>query len=389
MQVDLDQEQLDFRDRVRDYMTRQMMTDDFVAELQQAEFSHGGGPVYWQKMRQLGKDGWIRLSWPKDLGGDGADPVSQYILVDEAKRAGFPWPQLSANSIGPVLARHAQAAIRDRVVSEILNGEAYLAIGYSEPGAGSDLAALRTRAERDGDDWVINGQKIWTSCANFSQYIWLAARTDPDPASRHKGITLFLVPTDTPGYSCTLIHTLGVVTTATYYDNVRIPDSYRISEVNQGWALVTSQLNIERLSLASYGHVAKLFDQTLRLLRQDENYRPLLAEPWVQRSVALCHAKLEALKILCLRAAWVMNKGDSGMVEASTTKVYGSELFVEICRQLGEVLGRASNLRSGQDAVLDGLLETWYRKGSVLTFGGGANELQRNIIATAGLKLPR
>ncbi|WP_027948285.1 acyl-CoA dehydrogenase family protein [Haliea salexigens] len=389
MNLDLNPDQESFRQRVRKYMTEVMMTPDFVAELAQREFSHGGGPVYWEKLRQLGADGWIRLSWPKELGGDGADAISQYLLVDEAKRAGFPWPQLSANSIGPVLARHAQDAIRERLVTEILNGDSYLAIGYSEPGAGSDLAALKTRAERDGDDWVINGQKIWTSCANFAQYIWLAARTDPDPASRHKGLTVFLVPTNTPGYSHTLIETMGVTTTATYYDNVRIPDTWRISGINQGWSLITGQLNIERLSLASYGHVAKLYDQVLQLLQADAAWQPLLELPWVQRNLAWCHARLEALRVMCLQAAWRMDQGSTGMVEASTCKVYGSELFVEVCRRLGEILGTAGALRSGNAAALDGLIEAWYRKGSVLTFGGGANELQRTIIANAGLGLPR
>lgn len=393
MNVDLNEEQLAFRQRVRDYMTNVMMTPDFAAEMREDRFNHGGGPIYWQKMRQLGSDGWIKLSWPKELGGAGADPVQQYILVDEAKRAGFPWPALSANSIGPVLARHAQPAIRDRVVAEILGGEAYLAIGYSEPSAGSDLANLRTRAVRagtdDGDDWIINGQKIWTSCANYSQYIWLAARTDPDISKRHKGITLFLVPTNTPGYSCTLIETLGVQTTATYYQDVRISDHYRIGEINGGWSLITGQLNLERLSLVNYGHVAKLYDETLNLLKSDARFTPLLQESWVQRNLAIARVKLEALKVLCLKAAWVMSNGGSGMVEASSTKVFGSELYVELGRLMSEILGPVSAISDGSDCVLQGLVEKWYRKGTVHTFGGGANELQRTIVATGALNLPR
>jgi len=389
MNVDFNDQQRAFSAQVRDYMTNEMMTPDFVAELQQEAFSHGGGPIYWQKMRKLGTDGWIRLSWPVEQGGAGADPVEQYILVDEAKRAGFPWPALSANSIGPVLARHAQPEIRDRVVSEILDGEAYLAIGYSEPSAGSDLASLKTRAERNGDDWIINGQKIWTSCANFSQYIWLAARTDPDPASRHKGITIFLVPTDAPGFSCTTIRTLGVLTTTTYYQDVRIPDSYRIGEVNAGWKLITNQLNVERLSLVSYGHVSKLYDETLTLLHNEPELQPLLEEPWVQRNLALAHVKLEALKLLCMKAAWKMERGDSGMVEASATKVYGSELYIELGRLMAEILGDACLISKGPGTLLNGLVEKWYRKGTVHTFGGGANEIQRTIVATAGLGLPR
>jgi alkylation response protein AidB-like acyl-CoA dehydrogenase len=389
MKVDLNEKQIAFRDTVRAYMHNVMMTPDFKAELKQEDFSHGGGPIYWEKMRQLGQDGWISLSWPKELGGAGADPVEQYILVDEAKGAGFPWPALSANSIGPVLARNAQPAIRDKIVKEILGGEAYLAIGYSEPSAGSDLANLKTRAVRDGDDWIINGQKIWTSCANFANYIWLAARTDPDPALRHKGITIFLVPTNTKGFSCTLIPTMGVLTTATYYEDVRIPDTYRIGEVNGGWPLVTGQLNLERLSLVSYGHVSKLYDITVDLLKSDARCSYLLEESWVQTNLAVARARLEALRMLCLKSAWVINNGGSGMVEASATKVYGSELWIEIGRLMGEILAPVANTRAGSELVLQGLLEHWYRKGTVHTFGGGANELQRTIIATAGLKLPR
>ncbi|QQD17347.1 acyl-CoA dehydrogenase family protein [Spongiibacter nanhainus] len=388
MNIELSPAQEAFRQRVRDYMSQQMMTADFIAELANEEFSHGGGPVYWQKMRQLGEDGWIRYSWPKELGGAGADPVEQYLLVDEAKRSGFPWPALSANSIGPVFAKHAQPEIRERIVAEIMNGEAYLAIGYSEPSAGSDLASLRTRAERDGDDWIINGQKIWTSCANFSQYIWLAARTDPDPAKRHKGLTVFLVPTDSVGYSCTLIRTMGVLTTTTYYQDVRIPDTYRVGEINGGWPLITGQLNVERLSLVSYGHVAKLYDETLKFLRGDADYQESLSFPWVQRNLALANARLSALKLMCLKSAWKIEQGASGMVEASATKVFGSELYIELGRLMAEILAPLSNLR-GDDAVLKGLMEHWYRKGTVHTFGGGANELQRSIVATAGLGLPR
>ena len=388
MIVDLNAEQHAFRDQVRDYMAS-LMTDDFLAELKQTEFGHGGGPIYWQKMRQLGADGWIKLSWPEELGGAGADPVQQYILVDEAKRVGFPWPSLSANSIGPVLAKYAQPEIRDKVVGEILRGEAYLAIGYSEPDAGSDLASLKTRAVQDGDEWVINGQKIWTSCANFSQYIWLAARTNPDPSSRHKGITLFLVPTDNPGFSCTLINTLGVTTTATYYQDVRISDKYRVGEVNGGWPLITNQLNIERLSLVNYGHVVKLFDQTLAHLKEDPTQADLLQQSWVQQHLAFAYSRLEVLKVLCLKAAWKMEQGSNGMVEASATKVYGSELYVELGRRMAEILGAAANVSRGSASQLNGLAELWYRKGTVHTFGGGANELQRTIVATAGLKLPR
>lgn len=389
MNIDYDEKQRAFQHKVRAYMRSDMMTPDMVAELKIAKYSHGGGPVYWSKMRKLGADGWIALSWPEKLGGAGASPMEQYILVEEAKRAGFPWPALSANSIGPVLARHAHPELRARVVGEILRGEAYLAIGYSEPAGGTDLASMTTSAVRDGDEWVINGQKIWTSCASFAQYIWLAARTDPDPAKRHKGVSVFLVPTDTPGFSSTPIHTLGVGTDATYYENVRVPANHLVGELNGGWSLITGQLNVERVTLVGHGHVAQLYEAGLELLKNNETYRPLLKKAWVRRSLATLHVKLEALRILCLRTVSLMERGDSGMAESSLTKVYGSELYLEIGRRMSEILGEAALLRDGPDTQMDGLTESYWRKGTVHTIGGGANEIQRTIVATAGLAMPR
>ena len=389
MMIDFDAPQRAFQAKVRHYMSTVIMTADMVEELKEHALSKGGGPVYWRKMRQLGGDGWIALSWPEELGGSGLDPVQQYILVEEAKRSGFPWPALSANSIGPVLAKHAAPTLRDKVVGEILRGEVYLAIGYSEASAGSDLASLTTSARRDGDEWVINGQKIWTSNAHFAQYIWLAARTDPDPGKRHKGLSVFLVPTNSAGFACTPIRTLGVDTNTTYYDNVRVPADCLIGKLHGGWPLITGQLNVERLALAGHGHVSKLYEATLALLQAPGHYHPLLALAWVRRSMAAVHVRLEALRMLTLKAAWTMQLGESAMLECSVAKVYGSELYVEVGRRMGEVLGAAANIAAGPDLLLDSLAEKWWRIATVHTIGGGANELQRTIIATAGLGMPR
>jgi 3-oxocholest-4-en-26-oyl-CoA dehydrogenase alpha subunit len=389
MIIEYNADQRRFRDTVHEYMVATIMTADMADELKDHVYSKGGGPVYWRKMRQLGQDGWIAMSWPKELGGAGLDPVEQYILVEEAKRAGFPWPSLSANAIGPVLARHAAPSIRERVVGEILRGEVYLAIGYSEASAGSDLASLTTSARRDGDEWVINGQKIWTSNAHFARYIWLAARTDPDLSKRHKGLSVFLVPTDSPGFACTPIHTLGVDTNTTFYENVRVPADCLIGTLNGGWPLITGQLNVERLALAGHGHVSKLYEATLALLQGPGPYHALLKQSWVRRSMAAVHVRLEALRMLTLKAAWTMQLGASGMVESSVTKVYGSELYVEVGRRMGEILGSAANIAAGPDLVLDSLAEKWWRIATVHTIGGGANEVQRTIIATAGLGMPR
>ena len=290
-----------------------------------------------------------------------------------------------------MLAEHAGETIRESAVKGILGGKVVIAIGYSEPGAGTDLAGLTTRAERDGDDWVINGQKMWTSLANFSDYVWLAARTDPDASKKHKGLTMFLVPTNSPGYSCTPVWTLGTRTNATYYENVRLSDEYRVGEINGGWKLITGQLNRERLSLVSHGMVSNLYKETAEWAASqvDADGTPLIRKPWVQHNLAKVKTQLEALRMMCLKQAWLMEEGNLGMAEASAAKVYGTEFFVELYRLLLEVMGQAGTICSDSPgAILKGKLEHRYRVGSILTFGGGCNEIQRDIISAAGLWMP-
>lgn len=284
------------------------MTPAMREEMKDPEFMEGGGPEFRKQFARMGRDGWISLSWPKSLGGSEATPMEQYIFTEEVMASEFPYPFLTTEAIGPVLNEFGSQTVREEAVRGILRGETVIAIGYSEPGAGTDLASLTTRAERHGDGWVINGQKMWTSLANFADYVWLAARTDPDPEKKHKGLTMFLVPTSAPGFSATPVWTLGCRTNATYFDNVRLPDSYRVGE------------------------------------------------------------------------------GTLGMAEASAAKVYGTEFFVEAYRLLLEVMGQAGTIcEDSPGAILQGKLEQRYRVGSILTFGGGCNEVQRDIISAAGL----
>jgi len=390
MKIEFTPDQLALRQRVRDYM-KGAVTSELEEEKRNPEFFEGGGPEFREQYARMGEDGWISMSWPKEMGGGGATPLEQYIFTEEVMASGFPYPFLTTEAVGPVLAEHAHEEVRETVVKGILGGRVVIAIGYSEPGAGTDLASLATRAERDGDEWVINGQKMWTSLANFADYIWLAARTDPDADKKHKGLTMFLVPTDTPGYSCTPVWTLGTRTNATYYDNVRLPDAWRVGEVNGGWKLITGQLNRERLSLVSHGMVAGLYRETAewaaRLKTPDG--AGLIDKPWVRHNLAKVKVKLEALRMMCLKQAWLMNEGSLGMAEASAAKVYGTEFFVECYRLLLEVMGQAGTIAADSPgAVLRGKLEHRYRVGSILTFGGGCNEIQRDIISAAGLWMP-
>ncbi|MCP4036221.1 MAG: acyl-CoA dehydrogenase, partial [bacterium] len=315
-----------------------------------------------------------------------------YIFTEEVMRTGFPYPFLTTEAIGPVLNECASDSIKESVVKPILRGEVVIAIGYSEPGAGTDLASLTTRADRDGEEWVINGQKAWTSLADFSDYIWLAARTDPE-SKKHRGLSMLLVPNDAPGLTVAPIWTLGVRTNATYFDNVRVPAENLIGGEGNGWGLITGQLNRERLSLVNHGSADMLYRNVATWAAQTElpHGGCVIDQPWVQANLAKVRSGLEALKLICWKQAWAMTEGNLQMADASVAKVYGTEFFLEHYRLLGEIVGQAGGTigKDSPGAVLRGRLEFMYRVGSILTFGGGTNEVQREIIAAAGLGMPR
>jgi alkylation response protein AidB-like acyl-CoA dehydrogenase len=391
VKIEFTPEQLNLQREIRQYM-KDIMTSELAQEMKNPEYFEGGGPEFRRLLKKMGSDGWIALSWPKKYGGREASPMEQYIFTDEVMRAGFPYPFLTTESVGPVLAEHGSEEIRKTVVQGILKGEVIIAVGYSEPGAGTDLASLTTKAEKTADGWLINGQKMWTSLANYADYVWLAARTDPDAAKPHKGLSMFLMPVDNPGFSLTPVHTLGVRTNATYYQDVQLPDSALVGELNNGWRMITGQLNRERLSLVNYGPIAALYEDTAQWAAQTlgGDGQPIINQPWVQANLAKVKIGAEALRLICLKQAWAMTGGNLAMADASAAKVYGSEFFVECYRMLLEIMGQAGALhRDSIGAILQGKLEMRYRVGSVLTFGGGANEVQRDIISAAGLWMPR
>jgi alkylation response protein AidB-like acyl-CoA dehydrogenase len=393
MQLEFTEQQTQLKAELRQYFD-DFMTEELKAELFDPSRREGGGPRWREGLRKLGRDGWIGLGWPKAFGGQQRSAIDQYIFTEEVQRAGFPYPFLTTESVGPTIARFASEEMKADIIPRILAGEVNICIGYSEPGAGTDLASLKTRAERDGDEYVINGQKIFTSLAESADYVWLAARTDNHPDTpKHKGISMFLIPFDTPGISFTPIYTLGGVrTNTTYYENVRIPASMRVGEENTGWKMITSQLNRERLALVTHGALCKLFTSVCQWCRDTHlpNGERVIDQAWVQSRLAQVQVQAEALKLLCYKQAWAIDQDNLNMADASAAKVYGSEMFIEAYRALMEVIGEGSLLsRASQKAVLDGHLEQMYRVASVLTFGGGTNEIQRDIISAAGLMIPR
>ncbi|MEE9609185.1 MAG: acyl-CoA dehydrogenase family protein [Myxococcota bacterium] len=388
MHVDLSPEQRAFRDELREYFAK-LITPELIDEVRGG--GEGGGPLYTKALQQMGADGLLGIGWPVEYGGQGRGPIEQYIFSDEVQRTGFPLPFLTLNTVGPTLARYANEKQKREFLPKILKGELSFAIGYSEAEAGTDLASLKTKAVRDGDGWVINGAKMWTSLANFADYIWLAARTDPD-APKHRGISMFLVPTSSPGFKCTPIATVGGVrTNATYYENVRVPEENLIGGENNGWSLITGQLNHERVSLMNVGPMRRLLNDTRAWAQQTKRADGghVIDQPWVQANLARLHANLEVLELMNWKQAWAMQNSNLHPADASAIKVFGSEFYVEAYRLILEVMGPLGAIQADSPgAVLRGRVEMMYRNALILTFGGGTNEVQRDIIAMAGLGMP-
>ena len=343
-------------------------------------------------IRQLGTDGWLGIGWPEEYGGQNRSMIEQLIFTDVAADFGVPIPYLTLNTVGPTIMRYGTDEQKADFLPKILAGDLHFSIGYSEPGSGTDLASLKTKAVREGDEFVINGQKMWTSLIQYADWIWLACRTDPD-LPRHKGLSMILVPADAPGFSYTPVHTVaGVSTSATYYEDVRVPVGNLVGELNGGWSLMTNQLNHERVSLTSSAPLTmslKLVREWAQATKNPDGNRVIDSE-WVQIALGRAHAKIQALTLINWKlAADADNKVDLSPAEASATKIYGSELATEVYRSLMEVVGPNAGIVGGSEgAVLAGRIERFYRSALVMTFGGGTNEIQRDIIGYVGLGLP-
>ncbi|WP_067720931.1 acyl-CoA dehydrogenase family protein [Nocardia yamanashiensis] len=385
------QEQL--RAELRDYFAK-LITPERRQALSAQTGEYGEGNVYREVVAEMGRDGWLALGWPKEYGGQDRSTMDQLIFTDEAAIAGAPVPFLTINSVAPTIMHYGTEEQKKFFLPKIAAGELHFAIGYSEPGAGTDLASLRTSAVRDGDEWVINGQKMWTSLIAYADYVWLAARTDPN-AKKHKGISMFILPTTAEGFSWTPVHTMaGPDTSATYYQDVRVKHSDMVGPENGGWSLVTNQLNHERVALTSSAPLALAVAQTTEWARNTKTAdgSRVIDQEWVQIALARIHSKVEYLKLLNWEVASRADAGGDAAPrpwDASTCKVFGTELATEAYRTLMEILGPQAYLR--QDSAgsqLRGRLERMHRACLILTFGGGTNEVQRDIIAMTALKQP-
>ena len=390
MHIAFTDEQDQLRKELRHYFAN-LMTAEVQEAMASGEGEYGGGELYKHLVRQMGEDGWLGIGWPTTYGGQGRSMIDQLIFMDEAALVSAPVPFLTINTVGPTLMEYGTDAQRQEFLPKILAGQLHFSIGYSEPGAGTDLAALSTRAERDGDEYVINGQKMWTSLIQYADYVWLATRTDPD-LPRHKGLSMFLVPTDVDGFSWTPVPTVsGTTTSATFYQDVRVPATNLVGGLNQGWRLITNQLNHERVALCSAAPIQNMLAEVRRWAHDNRlaDGRRVIDQEWVQVHLARVHAKVEFLKLINWKIAWGV-KGGVGPQDASATKVFGTEFATEAYRLLMEVIGQEATVTAGSPgSVLRSRLERMHRSALILTFGGGTNEVQRDIIAMVGLGLPR
>ena len=382
-------EQQQLRAELRTYYA-ELLTDEVQAGLD----NEGQGGEAWDHcVKQVGADGWLGIGWPTEFGGQGRPATDQFIFFDETRRAGAPFPFVTITTVGPTIMRYGTDEQKAFFLPKILSGELTFAIGYTEPESGTDLASLRTRALRDGDEYVVNGAKVFTSGADQSQYIWLAVRTDPD-VPKHKGISILCVPTASPGFSWSIINTVGgLTTTATFYEDVRVPVANRVGDENQGWQMITTQLNHERVGLAAWSGVTiSLYEEIVEWAarQRTDDGRTVIEQGWVQMDLARCHAELEAMWLLNWRMAVHVATRELTGAESSSIKVFGTERTVEICRVLLGIVGAAGYLAPGSPgAVLRGRLEATGRQAQINTFGGGVNEVQREIVATAGLGMKR
>jgi 3-oxo-4-pregnene-20-carboxyl-CoA dehydrogenase beta subunit len=344
------------------------------------------GPTYQATIKKMGADGWMGIGWPKEYGGHGLGEIEQTIFANEAQRADVHLPSVTLQTVGPTLQAHGTQLQKDKFLADILTGDVHFAIGYSEPDAGTDLASLRTTARRDGDHYVVNGQKIFTTGGHQADYIWLAVRTDPD-APKHKGISILIVDTKDPGYSWTPIITCDGShhVNATYYNDVRVPVDMLVGKENEGWKLITTQLNHERVMLGPAGRLEGLRDRVAAWAKE----AGVLDEPDVVAALGEVTAAFRVNELLNWSVANAASEGAISVADASASKVFASEQVQHLGRRLAEVVARYADPADPGADELRFYLDAQAKRNLVLTFGGGVNEVQRELIAMFGLRLPK
>ncbi len=344
------------------------------------------GETYQRVVRQMGSDGWMGVGWPQEYGGHGLGEIEQTVFANEAQRADVHLPAVTLQTVGPTLIRYGTQKQKDLFLERILRGDVHFAIGYSEPDAGTDLAALRTSARRDGDHYVVNGQKLWTTGGHQADYLWLAVRTDPD-APKHKGISILIVDTTDPGYSWTPIITADGShhVNATYFNDVRVPVDMLVGEENQGWKLITTQLNHERVMLGPAGRIEGLRDRVAEWATK----AGVIDRPDVRRTMGEVTAVFRVNELLNWEVARAAATGEVSVGDASSSKVFAADQVQHLAADLVDIVHRYGDPGDEETDHLMTYLDAQSKRNLVLTFGGGVQEVQRELIAMFGMGLPR
>lgn len=382
-----------FRQDIRDFLKQELPASWEGIELLATE---EGWAFYRSFVRKMGAKGWLNMHWPKEYGGMAATPMQQLIFTEEMAYYGAPAQIDLGPWVGSTIIVHGSDEQKKKYLPGIAIGEVEWCIGYSEPGAGSDLAAVQTQAVEDGDEYVINGQKIFTSLAHRADYCWLAARTDPD-VPKHKGISMLVVEMSTPGITVRpLIDMAGYHTfNEVFFDAVRVPRENMVGGKNQGWYLLLTELDIERTSFGGGVNISARSRRILEELVQctnetKQNGEVLSKDPLIRQKLAERAVEIEVSRLLAYRLSWMLSQGIIANYEASVSKLIGSEVAQRLANTGMQILGLYGQLEPRSKWVrLRGRIEQLYLWTVAETIGAGTSEIQRNIIAMRGLGLPR
>ncbi|BBZ44247.1 acyl-CoA dehydrogenase family protein [Mycobacterium parmense] len=388
MDFELDADQRAWLAEVREFL-RDNVTPALRAELARHDLEFRDGEVA-RFRRKIGEKGWFGLNWPREYGGLGLGAVHQHLLMSEFEYWGVPGPDLTVTSVAPMIMRHGTERNKTDWLPLIARGEMICAVGYSEPDAGTDLAGLRTAAVRDGQEWVINGTKIWNSGAQRATHEWLCVRTDPKSA-RHKGISVIIVPIDSPGIQIRPLYAWsGYRTNEVHFSDVRVPVTNLIGEVDHGWTYITGALDLERGALTNAGDLRLAVDELAQLARRPRRDGTVPADSAaLRRRLAQAEADVTVATLMGYEAASILDGGVIPSVEVSVEKIFTSELRQRIADLALDVLGPDGLLaHRSQSAPLAGKFERLYRSAPLMRFGGGTNEVLRDIIAQRGHGMP-
>ncbi|MDP6874284.1 MAG: acyl-CoA dehydrogenase family protein [Alphaproteobacteria bacterium] len=378
----------EFRAEIRAFIAEHV-SPEILQEMREGYAGAGIGPLTRDLILKIGERGWIGMSWPKEYGGRDADIIDQYIFEEELARARVPLNLGNFIEQAPAIMNAGTEAQKKYFLPRLVRGEVTFALGYTEPSGGTDLASLKTRAVEDGDDYVINGQKVFTTRAESSSHIYLMARTDPD-APKHKGISIFLIPMDTPGITVRPLWTLpGGRTNEVFLEDVRVSKDTMLGEKNGGWYVAASALNLGRAGARRYCIYVLPFEELLKYLQNDELGREIAQDPVVQDRMAELYCEAQVARLFTMRSLSMVRRGVNPPYEISSEKVWGPEFQIRTTEAASQILGADHQLWDEDTAPMNGKFPREYVNAMVSAFAHGGTQVMRTAIARRGLDMPK